>query len=124
MIKTIEVGGKEVKFKTSAAIPYLYRRQFGRDLLVDMSKIEANMKKNADGTSSIPLDNLQIFEEMAYIFAKHADPENVPDDIVDWLDEFETFDIFKVVPEIITMWASENATTSKLKKKNGKSTEK
>lgn len=119
MIKTLTVGDKEVKFKTSAAVLYLYRREYGRDLLVDMAKIEAGLHKNEDGSSTLPIENLQIFEEMAYIFAKHADPENVPDDIVEWLDQFETFDIFQIFPEIISMWTAEQKTTSKLKKKVG-----
>lgn len=124
MIKTVTIGGKEVKFKSSAAILYLYRQQYGRDLIIDMAKLEANLHKNADGSSNLPIENLQIFEEMAYIFAKHADPEEVPDDIVEWLDQFEAFDIFEVFPVLIDMWAENTKTTSKLKKKNGTSTAK
>ena len=122
MEKTIKIGDKELKFRTSAALTYLYRRQFGRDLIVDMTKLQGCMHKNEDGSSNLSIESLEMFEELAYMCAKHADPENVPDDIVEWLDQFETFDIYTILPEIISMWAEENKSLSKLKKKNGKST--
>lgn len=122
MVKEIEIGGKKIKFKSSAAVLYQYRQQYGSDLMLDMAKIESSLKKNADGTSSLPVDSLLIFERMAYLFAKQADPDGVPDLIEEWLDQFETFDIFQVFPELISMWAGENQSMSKLKKKNAKST--
>ena len=32
MIKTIEIDGKQVPFKASAAIPRIYRVKYGRDI--------------------------------------------------------------------------------------------
>ncbi|MBR4907761.1 MAG: hypothetical protein IKY16_07950 [Bacteroidales bacterium] len=122
MEKTVKIGDKEVKFKTSAAVTYLYRQKFGRDLIVDMTKLESRLVKNEDGSSSLPIESLEMFEELAYMFAKHADPENIPDDIVAWLDQFETFDIYLVFPEIISLWTEENKSFSTLKKKGGKLT--
>ena len=122
MEKIVKIGEKEVKFKTSAAVTYLYRQKFGRDLFLDMAKLESQLVKKEDGTSTLPIESLEIFEELAYIFAKHAEPNTVPDDIAEWLERFDTFDIYIIFPEIISLWAEENQSFSKLKKKNGKST--
>lgn len=35
--------------------------------------------------------------------AKHAD-SNIPDNPEDWLDEFSTFSIYQVLPELIKLW--------------------
>lgn len=35
--------------------------------------------------------------------AKHANP-NVPDDPEEWLDTFNTFSIYEVLPQIIALW--------------------
>ena len=38
--KTVLVSGKEVRFRSSAAIPRLYRIKFKRDIFKDLSKLE------------------------------------------------------------------------------------
>jgi len=48
-----------------------------------------------------------------------TDPDQ-PDDINEWLDQFETFDIYEILPEIMEMWKSENKQMSVPKKKRGK----
>lgn len=122
MKKTVMIGNKKVKFNSSAGILRLYRKEFGRDLLIDMAKVEAALQRKNDGSSVIPIENLQIFEDLAYIYAKHADPEGVPDTPEEWLDQFEIMDIYSIYPEILSMWVEENKSVSKLKKKEGKST--
>ena len=120
MEKSIKVGKKTVKLKTSAALPRLYRLKFNRDIFVDFEKLANAMSQSTEnGLSTIPVECLSIFEEIAYIMAKYAD-ESVPDDINKWLDKFETFDIYTIIPHIIEMWNVENVTTSEAKKKNAK----
>lgn len=48
--------------------------------------------------------SLEMFENIAYIMAKHAEPDKVPDSPEEWLDEFNTFSIYQVLPEIIKLW--------------------
>ena len=118
MEKVIKIGEQDVKVKSSAAIPHIYRRRFGRDIFVDMGQI---MKKfNPDKPSEITVDSLEIFENLAYCFARHAAPEEVPDDIEVWLEQFEIFDIYNALPEIFDMWIKDNHTTGRLKKNNDK----
>lgn len=47
--------------------------------------------------------SLELFENIAYVMAKHADPK-IPDTPEEWLDEFSTFSIYQVLPEIIKLW--------------------
>ena len=41
--KKIEIDGKEVEFKASAAIPRMYRIKFGRDIYKDLSQLEKSV---------------------------------------------------------------------------------
>lgn len=101
--KTVEIDGKEVTFKASAAIPRLYRVKFRRDIFKDMNDLMKDIKANQDEESGLKIESLEIFENIAYMMAKYADP-NVPDNIDEWLDQFETFSIYMVMPKIVELW--------------------
>ena len=60
--------------------------------------------------------SLEMFENIAYIMAKHADP-SIPDTPEEWLDKFSTFSIYQVLPEIIKLWGL-NVETQVESKKN------
>lgn len=106
------VSGKECVFKSSAAIPRIYRIKFGRDIFVDLARLAKDMK----GKKDIPFDSLEMFENIAYIMHKHGDPTQ-PDSVEEWLEQFETLDIYIILPEILKLWKMENATSSVAKKK-------
>ena len=110
MEKTIMIDGREVRLRASAAIPRLYRIKFRRDILQDMQTIkkavEKSVQENAQAggqMSSIPLEALELFENVSYLMAKHADPA-VPPTVEEWLDGFETFSIYTVFPAIEELW--------------------
>ncbi|WP_246829195.1 hypothetical protein [Peptoniphilus sp. HMSC075B08] len=42
--KTVRVGELDVKFRSSATIPRLYRIKFKRDIFKDLSKLEKTFK--------------------------------------------------------------------------------
>ena len=71
--KSVLVNGQEVRFRSSAAIPRLYRIKFKRDIFKDLSKLEASYKGRTEGGSEIQIEDLEIFENVAYIMAWHAD---------------------------------------------------
>ncbi len=48
--------------------------------------------------------------------AKHADPDNVPDSPNDWLEQFNTFSIYQVLPELIELWGLTTQSTTENKK--------
>ena len=115
--KTIQISGKSVRFRSSAAIPRLYRIKFKRDIFKDLTKLEKSYKGKTDVGEEMQIEDLEIFENVAYIMAWHADP-SIPGDINDWLDEFEMFSIYQVLPEILDLWGT-NLVTDIQSKKNG-----
>ena len=116
MIRNIEIDGKEVAFKASAAIPRIYRLKFGRDIYRDLAALEKNVGENEEGKSTLDLVSLEMFENIAYVMAKHADP-SIPNTPEEWLDEFNTFSIYQVVPQLIDLWGLNVQTDAEAKKK-------
>ena len=114
--KVINVNGEEVAFRASATIPRLYRAKFKRDIFKDLSKLESSFKGNSEAGSSFAIEDLEIFENVAYIMAFHAD-HSIPDNIDDWLDQFDMFSIYEVLPEILELWGT-NLITDVESKKN------
>ena len=102
--KKIQIDGKDVVFKASAAIPRIYRLKFHRDIYKDLRDLEKAVGSSSAEESNLDLLSLELFENIAYIMAKHADPTTVPDSPEEWLDEFSTFSIYQVLPEIIELW--------------------
>ena len=115
--KTVLISGKEVRFRSSAAIPRLYRIKFKRDIFKDLSKLESSYKGKTDDGEELQIEDLEIFENVAYIMAWHADP-TIPGTIEEWLDEFEMFSIYQILPEILDLWGT-NLVTDIQSKKNG-----
>lgn len=135
MRKIIKIGEIECNFKTSAAVPRMYRLKFSRDIFNDLNGIDRQIKlqkKRMDEEeqialekgeefdksaydSTLPVQTLTIFENIAFIMHKHGDPSQ-PMDIDEWLEQFETFDIYNIFPEIISMWENENKQLSEPKK--------
>lgn len=113
--KVIDVGGKQVKFRSSATVPRLYRIKFKRDIFKDLTKLEKAYSKKAKTDEDIEIDDLEIFENVAYIMAFHADP-TIPKTIDEWLDQFEMFSIYQVLPEILELWGANMLTDIESKK--------
>jgi len=115
MVKKIEIDGKEVAFRASAAIPRIYRLKFQRDIYKDLAALEKAIGDNSEEVSNLDMFSLEMFENIAYIMAKHADP-SIPDTPEDWLDEFNTFSIYQVLPKIIELWGLNMKTDVEAKK--------
>lgn len=116
MMKKIEIDGKAVAFKASAAIPRIYRIKFQRDIYKDLSVLEKSIGDGDPEKSSLDMFSLEMFENIAYVMAKHADP-SIPDNPEDWLDEFNTFSIYQVLPKLIELWGMNIKTDVEAKKK-------
>lgn len=139
MRKTLTIGGVECNFKTSAAVPRMYRLKFHRDIFNDLNSIDRQINQQkkrmeeekqialdkglefdaSEYESTLPVQTLTTFENIAFIMHKHGDSSQ-PADIDDWLEQFETFDIYNVFPEIISMWNDENQQLSEPKKETEK----
>lgn len=116
MTRTINIDGKDVEFKASAAIPRIYRIRFRRDIFEDMSELSKSVKKSDEEESSLDLPSLEMFENIAFIMAKHAD-KNIPDSVEEWLDQFNTFSIYQIFPQLIDLWGLNMETMVNAKKK-------
>ena len=124
MIKReIEICGRMVPFRSSATVPRLYRAKFKRDIFKDLSKLESSYKGNTENGDVFQIEDLEIFENVAYSMAYHAD-NSIPQDINDWLDQFDMFSIYEVLPQILELWGDNMLTDVTAKKElaevNGK----
>lgn len=140
MERTVVIDGREVRLRSSAAIPRLYRIKFRRDIIHDMRQIQKSMEREARKhpspvsesdtglggeseteqevqASTLPLEALTLFENVAYLMACHADPTAVPDSVDAWLDGFESFSIYQVFPVIQELWEENMRTLNEPKKK-------
>ena len=112
MERTIHIDGRDVPFKATAATIRNYRAIFGRDLLLDFKKLQ-------DATASgetLSAETLTIFENLAFTMAKQADP-TIPDTADEWLDTFDMFSIYLVLPQIVELWKLSELPLSVSKKK-------
>ena len=104
MEKVLTIGGKEIKMKSTAGTMMRYRNQFNRDFIKDLVSLQSKINTTAEKGTDLDAIDLGIFEKIAWCMAKTAD-NNIPD-IEHWLDDFDTFDIYTVLPEIMELLVS------------------
>ena len=114
--KDIEIDGQKVAFKASAAIPRIYRLKFQRDIYKDLAVLEKSIGDGKEESSNLDMFSLEMFENIAFIMAKHADP-SIPDTSEEWLDNFNTFSIYQILPQLIELWGLNVKTDVESKKK-------
>ena len=118
MDRIIDIDGRPVKFRATARTPRLYRAIIGRDMISDMNKLQKSFKKvQDDQNESLDVFDLQIFEDTSYIMARHANPDMPEKSADEWLDQFDMFSIYEVLPQIFELWALNTKQTSTPKKK-------
>ena len=112
MIQKIEIDGKQV--------PSRHPPPFRVFIASSSTEISTRISMRSETVMKVPshLDmfSLEMFENIAYIMAKHAD-SSIPDSPEEWLDEFSTFSIYQVLPKIIELWGL-NVQTDVESKKN------
>lgn len=113
MNKVIEIDGKSVGLCANALTPRIYRHKVGRDIVRDLQKLQT-AATSEDGSFSV--SDLEIFEDVAFIMARQYDG-SIPDNVDEWLEQFEMFSIYKVLPAILELWSLNNKTTAVQKKK-------
>ena len=117
MEKIISIKDKQVGFKATASTTRRYRDKFNRDLFKDVSQLIPKMNEQ-----SLSAEDLECFMNIAYIMAWQYD-NTIPADPNDWLDQFEMFDIYLVLPQIIELWGLNTEEMEKPKKKAEKQNE-
>ena len=125
MLKTITVkdadgNDVQVKMKADASIPRLYRIKFKRDIFKDLGALQSRLEKAKTDGEQLSAFDLEMFENVAFLLAKHADPDNVPSDPDEWLEQFSMFSITEILPQILELWGFNMQTMSIPKKKGGR----
>lgn len=111
MEKVLNINGKQVGFKATASTTKRYRQKFDRDLFRDIEKLIPKVNEE-----NLGVDDLECFMNIAYIMAWQYD-NSIPSDPDDWLDEFEMFDIYLILPQIIELWGLNMVELEEPKKK-------
>ena len=107
--KNITIDGIDVPFKASAAVPRLYRLKFRRDIYQDFAALQKSVGENTEESSALDIESLEVFENISYIMAKPASPD-------EWLEQFNTFSIYEILPQLIDLWGLNVETQVKSKK--------
>lgn len=116
MEKAISIDGMVVNFKATAATPRVYRQAFGRDIYLDMNRLFEEMSTDSD----ISMESLEAYENMAYCMNSQAEGrplkrETIEEDMAEWLDQFATFSIYKIIPQLMDLWKLNTEQTVKPK---------
>ena len=78
--------------------------------------LQKSVSEGDDNKSSLNIESLEVFENIGYIMAKHAQPDVVPDSPDEWLEGFNTFSIYEILPQLIELWGLNTATQVESKK--------
>lgn len=121
--RTLKISGQEVRFRSSATVPRLYRAKFKRDIFKDLNSLKAAYSKktssiigvDGQGDAEIPIEDLEIFENVAYIMAYHAD-SGIRIPLTSGLTDLTCSPIYEVLPELLALWGDNVATQVESKK--------
>lgn len=111
MEKTLTIDGKQVTFKSTGATPLRYKQQFGRDFFADIMKMDKLAGKKKITVDDIALIDFEMFYNIAWVWAKTAD-KTIPEPL-DWLDTFDTFPMYEIIPEVQELLLNSLLTTKK-----------
>ena len=114
--KTITIDGINVPFKASATVPRLYRAKFRKDIFKDFAALKTSMDESDEADSGLGIESLEVFEQISWVMAKHADPEGVPDSPDEWLEQFNVFSIYQILPQLFELWGMNLETQAESKK--------
>lgn len=70
----------------------------------DLRQLEKSVGENDEDNSNLDLFSLEMFENLAWLMARHADPANVPDSPEEFLNQFNAFSIYQILPQLIELW--------------------
>lgn len=104
MNRTITIDGRPVEFRSTGAVPRIYRMQFSRDIFQDMATVGRALQAALEHDEALTPEVLSLFEDLAFVMAKAADPRGVPETPDEWLDGFTAFSIYRIFPELELLW--------------------
>lgn len=124
MKKIVKVGDKEIKLTASAKTTYLYRDVFLDDIFKTFNDALQDIKDiNNITATEIPVEVYSTLDRYIFVMNVAAD-DTQPMDFLEWLDQFEAFDLYQLYPTAVEMWKLTNVSLSKSKKNTEKQPEK
>lgn len=120
MEKILTIDGRQVRFKSTAALPLRYKAQFGRDLVSDFSAVqkswhptptEDGAEDGADGGYFDDTADFELIYNVLWAMAKTADPSIKPP--LEWFDEFDGLPVFNWFAELGDLITASFAGTQK-----------
>lgn len=110
MYREIKIGERTVPMSANGATPIRYRMVFGKDLISEFQQVENNY--------SIAIETIS---ELAFIMAQagaNTDMDKLnKSTYVNWLEQFEPFDLTNSADAIIDLYMGNAKTSSEVKKK-------
>ncbi|MGY3748072.1 hypothetical protein ACWN8P_12505 [Vagococcus salmoninarum] len=106
MEKIINIDGREVKLKSTAATPILFKQQFRKDFfaeIIKLNKIFGDKQQNLNDMTYEDIAHIDFdcFYNIIWILAKGGNSE-IKEPIT-WLEEFSEFPLDEIFPEIQDM---------------------
>lgn len=122
MEKTINIDGRPVRLKSTGATVLRYKQQFGQDYFSELLKLvkiaeplgtleSGELDLSSMRTEDLALFDLEVFYNFVWVLAKTAD-KSIPEPI-EWLEEFESFPIMEILPEIMDLLSASIQTKKK-----------
>lgn len=97
--------------KAANAVPPVEPAADADDETVAQYLLDLEAYQEATQDAQLSVLDLEIFEDVAYIMARHYDP-TIPSTPEEWLDGFGVFSIYEILPEILALWEAGQQTTS------------
>ena len=112
MEKTIVIDGKNIKLKSNALLPLIFKTNFGRDIFEVQSQVFGLGREGLNIRQMRDIECLGI-QQVVWAMAKAADKNISP--FEDWLSQFDEFPIFDFFNEILDLFLSNVSSTTKIK---------
>jgi len=133
MEKIIKIEeGRSCNFKASAFSPIAFNKLFpGRDFMKEIEALHDTQEESKSG-GALPVEVYEMFVRIAYTFAWQGlapSPAQTPEqkeflekypDPWSWIDTFNTFSIYEILPEIVDLWYAGAKPTATAKKNSRK----
>ena len=111
MRKTVTICGKTLALENNALLPRQYRKEFGRDMMVDMRKMAEGYQKDPDNV------NMEVLENVTWLMLRAAG-NDVGDSVEEWLASLDdSLSVYLAMPDVVALWIKGLKTTAKPKKK-------
>ena len=124
--------GRSYRCRASAFTPIQYGKLFpGHDYLKDIQKmLEKNEELEDGGETDFTTEDYELFVQLTYVFAYQGLSESpklndaqrdfrekYPDPWT-WIDSFDSFSIYEILPEITELWIGNEKAAIKAKNQN------